>query len=245
HDFPDPENGPAECQGGTWEPNSGVCTFFSRGNYVANNTFDHNGGFGNPTNGDIANQAAGALDASACPRGNTACTPTANPDPNCFSGNTLTSSTSEWPAELQESPCPPGSSESAVLTAQLLCATGATSLFTQGSGVTPPNCTAPGANYPQRNATAQTCPSPTVPTPANGDPSAAVCFLPLSYTVSPRVSPPMPDPCAGVPANAWCANAVATPELPQAALPVAAGGIALAAFLLIGRVQGRRRRMRA
>ena len=50
--------------------------------------------------GNIANQASGALDASACPRGNgqggnPPCVPSAtNPDPNCFKTNTLGSATS-------------------------------------------------------------------------------------------------------------------------------------------------------
>jgi hypothetical protein len=248
HDFPDPENGPAQCEGGVWENNSGVCVWFSRGNYVANNTFTNNGGFGNTTNGDIANQASGALDASGCPRGNgqgtnPPCVPSAtNPDPNCFKSNTLSVPSppaleSEWPRPgtgtpptgLQETPCPPSAFESTVLTAQLVCATGAASLFTQGQGS--PACPT-GASYPQHNATADTCKSPSVPTPANADPSVAVCFLPLSYTLSAAVSPTMPDPCAGVPANPWCpAVGTGVPEVPIVALPVAVGGIAAALWL--------------
>jgi hypothetical protein len=216
HDFPDPENGPAGCEGGVWESNSGICTWFSRGNYVANNVFTNNGGFGNPTNGDIANQASGASDASACPRNQTSpCTPAANPDPNCFANNTLTSSTSEWPSGLQEAPCPPGSSESGVLTQQLLCATGATSLFTQGTGLTPPPCNVPGSNYPQHNATSTTCSAPAVPTPASASADVAVCFLPLSYTLSPAVSPSMPNQCAGVPPNAFCAHSWRLQSIPN------------------------------
>ena len=212
HDFPDPEDGPAKCQGGVWEPNSGICLWYSRGNFTASNQFTNNGGFGNPTNGDIANQASGALDASMCPRGNTLCNglgPQPNPDPNCFAGNTLSSSSAEWPAGLQETPCPPGTSETPVLTQQLLCATGATSLFTQGSGVTPPPCNVPGSNYPQHDGN---CSAPAVLTPA-GDKTNGVCFLPLSYTVSAALSPPMPDPCAGAPTNAYCVSAAATPSI--------------------------------
>jgi hypothetical protein len=243
HDFPDPESGPAQCQGGVWESNSGVCAWFSRGNYVANNQFNSNGGFGNATNGDIANQATGASDASACPRGNgqgtnPPCVPsTTNPDPNCFTANSLTSTTTEWPPGLQETTCPPGTSESGVLTAQLVCATGAASLFTQGL-VNPPACPQ-GANYPQRNATSSTCAAstpPTVLTPANAAPTVGVCFLPLSYTTSAAVSPTMPDPCAGVPSNPWCpALATLTPEVPYAALPVAVGGLAIGAWLVARR----------
>ena len=77
----------------------------------------------------------------------------------------------------------------------------------------------PGLNYPQHNATAQTCTAPAQPIPADAGPTVAVCFLPLSYTLSAAVSPPMPDPCAGVPANAYCpATAPNTPlALPNTA----------------------------
>ncbi len=206
HDFPDPETGPAQCEGGVWNSQSGICTWFSRGNYVASNHFLGNGAFGNPTNGDIANQATGALDASACPRGNDGCVPAANPDPNCFSGNLLGSPTSEWPLGLQEAPCPPGASETPLLTAQLVCATGAASLFTAGSGITPPTCNVPGFNYPQHDGV---CTAPGQQVIAADDPNTKFCFLPLSYTLSAAVSPTMPDPCAGVPANAFC-----SPPLP-------------------------------
>jgi hypothetical protein len=204
HDFPDPETGPAGCQGGVPVPNPAqlVCYFFSRGNYVSANHFTNDGFFGNLTNGDIANQAAGLLDASACPRNATACVPQTGPghiDPNCFTGNHLSSPTAEWPPLMQETGC--HLSETAVLTAQLLCATGATSLFTSGvqSLPAPPACPT-GAGYPQHDGN---CQSPAVLTPP-GDTVNGVCFLPLSYTLSTAVSPTMPNPCAGVPANAYC-----------------------------------------
>lgn len=222
HDFPDPETGPAGCQGGVFDPTHNVCTWFSRGNYVANNQFLNNGGFNNPTNGDIANQAAGALDASGCPRNNTLCTPgtvVPNPDPNCFVTNTNTGpgGFKEWPALLQETPCPPGSSDATVLTAQLVCATGALSLFTMGL-VTPPACPV-GANYPQNDGI---CTAPGQQVVAADDPNTKFCFLPLSYTLSASVSPPMPDPCAGVPANAYCQVAAAVPSPTPSALPFTA-----------------------
>jgi hypothetical protein len=204
HDFPDPEGGVAQCEGGIWNSTTGICLWYSRGNYTANNSFHDNGGFGNVTNGDIANQASGALDASGCARGNTGpgpgC-PVANPDPNCFANNTLSSATSEWPLGLQESQCQ--LSETPTLTLQLLCATGATSLFTQGTGITPPKCDTAPVKYPQHDGV---CTAPTELTPA-GDKTNGVCFLPLSYTLSAAQSPPMPDPCAGMPPNAYCGPA--------------------------------------
>lgn len=213
HDFPDPENGPAECEGGSWIPTAptitgtdGVCYWQSRGNASSGNTFKHNGFFGNVTNGDVANQGPGALDASACPRGNTGCTPVPNPDPSCFHNDTNTGGTvSAWPATLETSPCQvgPNNSETAVLTQELLCATGAVSLFTGGVQALSPTATCPsGSSYPQHDGK---CIAPAVLTPAN-DPTNGVCFLPLSYTLSAAISPPMPDPCNGPPPNAFCNN---------------------------------------
>ncbi|MFN2581744.1 MAG: hypothetical protein ABR498_03270, partial [Candidatus Dormibacteria bacterium] len=96
HDFPDPESGPANCQGGIDipPPPQEVCMFFSRGNEIARNVMHDNGGFGNITNGDIANEASGGA------------VPPDSPEPNCFTGNTDTAGTvSQWPPGLQTT-CP-------------------------------------------------------------------------------------------------------------------------------------------
>jgi hypothetical protein len=193
HDFPDPENGPANCNGGVPVQNPGqfVCYWYSRGNTIASNTNATNGFFGNTTNGDIANQASGSAWAPTDTYGGA-------PDPNCFHGNTNPAGVKEWPVGLQTAACPPGASESAALTAQLVCATGAASLFTQGLA-NPPSCPA-GSSYPQHNGI---CTAPAVLTPA-GDTSNGVCFMPLSYTLGPAVSPTMGNPCAGVPTNRFC-----------------------------------------
>src|SRR5258708_3759757 len=106
HDFPDPETGPAGCQGGVFDPTQQVCTWFSRGNFVASNHFANNGGNGNPTNGDIANQATGLLDAAGCAKNNNGCVPAPNPDPNCFATNPLRGSTHQWPPGPPETPHP-------------------------------------------------------------------------------------------------------------------------------------------
>ena len=234
HDFPDPEQGPSGCEGGVNNTTSGVCLFFSRGNHVANNTFATNGFFANPTNSDIANQATGALDASGCAKNaSPACTPVPNPDPNCFTGNTGTPLTEDPPnvppgAGLQEFACPPGTSDSGALTAQLVCATGAASLFTPG--FTPPPCPT-GASYPQHDGN---CTGQGVPTGGNppGDNATRVCFLPLSYTLSSAVSPPMLQPCDGVPANDFCPGSV-VPEGPPGLLLI--GGLLGLFFLAFGR----------
>jgi hypothetical protein len=195
HDLPDPSAGPANCRGGIHIPVPDICYFFSRGNWVAHNNFAHNGGFGNITNGDIANQSSG-LGAPTDPGNGPA------PDPNCFTANSLTSPSSEWPLGLQKLPC--GSFEFPVLTGELVCATGALSLFTNGqvNAACPP-----GASYPQHDGK---CGAHEVATPANGDPSVRVCFRPLSYTLSEALSPRMPDPCAGTPPNVYCAPAPTT-----------------------------------
>ncbi len=58
HDYPDtetpPSSGVSSCQGGVSAP--GVCTFQAQGNVISNNTLHDNGGFGNPSNGDLANE---------------------------------------------------------------------------------------------------------------------------------------------------------------------------------------------
>src|SRR4029077_11503433 len=97
--------------------------------------------------------------------------------------------------------------------AQLVCATGALSLFTSALGPCPAT---PVSTYPQHDGN---CAAPAVLTPA-GDKVNGVCFLPLSYTLSAQVSPPMPDPCAGVPSNAFCpATAAASPGAAVTANP--------------------------
>jgi len=75
------------------------------------------------------------------------------------------------------------------------------------------------------------------PTGVSYPPSTGVVMHPL-----PAGLPTMPDPCSGVPANAWCASGSALPGPAHGALPLAAvGGIGLAVAPL-ARGTGRRRR---
>ena len=151
HDYPDSETPPpiATCQGGTQLGD--VCFFNAKGNIVTRNQLVNNGFFGNPTNGDLANEA------SATPK-------------NCFFGNMDPAGLTSDPPNIESPavdgpPCDqPGPGDSTVLLAELACA----------AGVTP--CP-PGSSYP----------GPT-----------QVQMLPLAR------QDPMPDPCAGVPANRWC-----------------------------------------
>jgi len=79
--FPDTEQPPPEahCNGGAdlSTPGSPLCYYDSWGSEVANNTFANNGSFGNPSNGDIAEDSQ-----SGGPGG-----PNYNPDSNCFHDN--------------------------------------------------------------------------------------------------------------------------------------------------------------
>ncbi len=109
HDFPDTETPPpiAHCEGGT--ESGGVCTFMAKGNVISGNTLQNNGGFGNPTNGDLANES------SSTPR-------------NCFYGNTDSGGplTSE-PAMIETvdgQPCDQPGTGSIPLLIQLGCAAG-------------------------------------------------------------------------------------------------------------------------
>jgi hypothetical protein len=237
HDFPDPgESGDAACHGGIAVGPNGttLCTFFSLGNYVGFNTFANNGGFGNTGNGDIANQAAGTTKAPSDSVGTT-------PDSNCFTGNTDSGGLTSDPPGLQSGSCS-GLFDTVNGTVQLVCATGALSLFAQGANVP---CPAP-ASYAQADHTCGTAQSPGVTT---GEAGSEVCFLPLSRTLDARVNPSMPDPCAGVPVNAYCPATApdAVVPLPNTAassplLVVAFAGALGAAG--IGVVAGARRRRR-
>jgi hypothetical protein len=113
-DFPDQEKPPpiSHCQGGSYltPPSSAnpICYYQSFGNVVADNFFAHNGGYGNPSNGDIALYAQ--------PH---------NPG-NCFTGNTDPAGLSSDPKGIQSppyNPCgqPNGNADPAT-TAALVCA---------------------------------------------------------------------------------------------------------------------------
>ena len=122
HDFPDDETPPpiATCQGGTQLGD--VCFFNAKGNVVTRNQLANNGFFGNPTNGDLANEA------SATPK-------------NCFFGNMDPAGLTSDPPDIESPavdgpPCDqPGPGDSGVLLSELACA----------AGVTP--CP-PGSSYP-------------------------------------------------------------------------------------------------
>ena len=137
------------------------CYYSDWGNEVAHNTFTDNGGYGNVTNGDIA-------DLSTIPPSRTRRAPG-----NCFSGNTEIGGgkTKTWPTYLQTSQknCHnpfgyPDPASTAVLGAQVICATQA--FFSCPSNVV--------ANYPRRTTVVmhplphqQTMPNPCAGVPQN------------------------------------------------------------------------------
>ena len=163
HDYPDPETPPAgsHCQGGV-QLTKTLCLFPAHGNRVYRNHFLRNGGFGNPTNGDLA--TVGLLLTSATPR-------------NCFYGNIAVSGklTSE-PKNIESPrvdgpPCSkPGTSIDSAMVTQLICATGDTAL-----GPCPPQY-----HYPQQTkiTLAPLPPLPTMPDPCRGVPRNPFCSKP-------------------------------------------------------------------
>jgi hypothetical protein len=146
---------PEACQGGIYAgPPTYLCVFDDWGNAIVNNTFIHNGFYGNPSNGDIAEL-------------------TSTPAPsNCFSSNFDAKGLTTSPGGLQQSKPHCGGTAlpdaNVVFTNQVLC---------DSQFFAPTPCV--GASYPKRST---------------------VKIQPL-----PRSLRSMPNPCAGVPANPWCA----------------------------------------
>jgi hypothetical protein len=151
-DLPDQETPPPgqNCEGGTQLPDD-VCYFDAFGNRTASNFFEHNGGFGNPTNGDIglATQAH---------------------DPgNCFHDNRDPEGLTSDPPTIQDppyNPCgQPNGGDMGPLVAQAECA----------SELLAPCPGAPQADYPRPGKVKlrrlprhlPTMPNPCVGVPAN------------------------------------------------------------------------------
>jgi hypothetical protein len=143
----------AHCEGGV-DGFLGGCYYGDWGNEVASNTFSRNGGFANPTNGDLADLS--------------------DPhDPgNCWHNNTDPNGVTSAPTDLQltHAVCGiPNAGEAVLgseLSNQVLCAT-------ELLGPCDPSI----GNYPH---------------------ATTVAMPPLAPQAA------MPNPCAGVPANAWC-----------------------------------------
>ena len=163
--YPDTETPPSNataCAGGT--PNfvflgtNITCLYDDWNNALIDNTFIHEGFFGNPSNGDFAEATFTSGHPVNCYRGNT------------DSSGTVTSSPSNLQAAYGEcGPIAQNNDENLPFVFQALC-------DTQVFGPSTP-CIG-GGNYPRRKR---------------------VIMHPL-----PKGLATMPDPCKGVPSNAWC-----------------------------------------
>lgn len=186
--YPDPEVPPSgigqNCNGGfigtpatTLVGTTGTvpCYFSDWGNEIAHNTFSHNGYFGNPSNGDIADLSQIPPESPTAPA-------------NCWHDNTNTGGTlSQWPATLQttQATCGghvyPDAASTSILTLEALCDT----QFLQQASPSAPNCNGPlVASYPQpTTVTIKPLPKtlPTMPDPCKGVPTNPWCPL---YVVS-------------------------------------------------------------
>lgn len=173
---PFPDSGPP-CTGGTLTP--AACIFDEWGDALIDNSYSHNGSFGNPTNGDF-----GAVNLEPGP-------------PDCFRGNTElggAAPTSSPPdAQLLYPTCsgqtqPPDTN--ALFADEVACDSDNISIGPAQGGTACP----PGANYPRRTEV--------VLHPLPGAVPAAgrqALENPASATLA-----TMPDPCQGVPPNPWC-----------------------------------------
>ena len=146
----------AHCEGGTSAPPPApqpVCYFQSFGNEVASNAFSHNGGYGNPTNGDI-----GMADTPHDPG-------------NCFHDNSDPDGLTSDPPNAQSPPYNPCGSANGnpepLLVSEILCAT----------QLVAPCPTLPEANYPRPTKVDPQMPppQPTMPNPCAGAPDNPWC----------------------------------------------------------------------
>ena len=156
HDYPDTETPPAvsHCQGGIGIGSLPLCYFQAFGNEVAGNRLSHNGFFGNPGNADLADATA------------------PHAPGNCFHDNLDKSGLTAWPATILTplfARCgTPNAGDVSVLTAQLVCDSGA-------FGSCPD---LPMLTYPRSTGVTLIPVSfnqPTMPNPCSGVPSNPWC----------------------------------------------------------------------
>ena len=229
-DLPDQETAPPQvpqqCMGGIWVPPPlGVCYYQAAGNLSLDNTFGHNGAYGNPTNGDIG-----------------LATIVHNPG-NCFGGDAdplsgLFGSAGTDPVGIEVLPLfqptggvciTPNGGDMGPLVAEAFCATQllapCPTVQQAACALLPSPCLLPA--YP--------------PIPANYPRPDAVfpLSLPLAQTT-------MPNPCAEVPSNPWCPTTPGTHVSAHVtAIPVGFGAGALAVVDAVRRLRpGRNARSR-
>ena len=154
----------SHCEGGTYVAPAQLCYFPAFGNQVVANSFRANGGYGNPTNGDI-----GMI------------TTPHNPG-NCFHDNTDPAGLTSDPPNIQSppyNPCGlPNTGPDPVLTAQVLCAT----------QLLAPCPSAPTASYPRPTTVKlhMPPPQPSMPNPCQDVPDNAWCQSGQPTSLAPR-----------------------------------------------------------
>ncbi len=174
----------AHCQGGLNAAPHRLCVFTAFGNVVAANHLSHNGRFGNPTNGDLAEATL------------------AQRQGNCFSRNVAGSgrAVTTYPAGLQRpaSACgsPSGGTFFGPLGAQIACATGA---FGQCDGT-------PAPIIGVLESLARMLHVDTAALRAPGVATSRALYPPYEHAAAPQppAQPTMTNPCRRAPANAWC-----------------------------------------
>ena len=211
-DLPDPETAPPQvpqqCQGGIWLPSPvGICYFQATGNVSLANRFAHNGGYGNPTNGDIGLATIAHLPGNCFSR-----------DVETVYGAPASASTDPVGIELNPLYTPVGAAcvtanggDMGPLAAEVLCASQALVSCPPAQQivcpVVPSPCMVP----------------PTPPIPANyprPDPAFPLSMPPPQVT--------MPNPCVGVPSNPWCPSAGTLQIGDAASVPIGTNSAALA-----------------
>jgi hypothetical protein len=217
-DLPDQETGPSNCQGGIFVPSPvGVCYYQAFGNVSINNKFKNNGSYGNPSNGDIGLATI------------------ANNPGNCFAGDTDKKGLTTDPVGM-ENPSVPNNPYQPVAKMCTSANAGDEGPLA-GEALCASQLLAP---CPTLNGLCLVNPALPCIAPA---PCAAACYprpTPFTLTMPPSQAS-MPNPCAGVPANAFCPISVgSTSPVLLSAIPGAA--LVLGAALA---VVGRRHRRHA
>lgn len=176
-DLPDQETPPTaqngeNCQGGVYlvpplPPVAGqapLCYFQALGNQVLDNSFARNGGFGNPTNGDVALYTTPSTDLAP---------PHHVYNADCFAGNTDPGGFTSDPADVQSDPLyacgkPTPGNPDPVLVVQAECAA---QLFAPCPAVPGLHYPRPRASFPLPMPAAQ----PSMPDPCAGVPADPWC----------------------------------------------------------------------
>jgi hypothetical protein len=185
-DEPDQETAPQgfpNCNGGFADP-SGICWYQAWGNETWGNTLRHNGGYGNPTNGDLA--LIGPLPP-----------PIGDPSKpnNCFHGNVNPDRENGWP-KSDPPPFPASETSNNVIQSPPYSTCGTPS--GQAGNQDPVLIGEAGCN----TELLAPCPAsfPFVASYPRSDPDKIVLTMPARSK-----TPTMPDPCAGVPRpDPWC-----------------------------------------